>query len=106
MRKPFLYLSLCLCFYFGDAQKLRKDEKKLISNLEQHIKVLSDDKLEGRRSGSPGEATAADYISREFNLYGLSPKGINGYTQSFTIDDGRKIGDRTELMIDHKKLTL
>ena len=106
MRKPFLYLTLCLCFYITDAQKLRKDEKKLISNLEQHIKYLSDDKLEGRRSGTAGEAAAADYIGREFNLYGLSPKGVNGYAQTFTIDDGRKIGEHTELVIDHSKLNL
>jgi Predicted aminopeptidases len=106
MRKPFLYLTLCLCFYVVNAQKLRKDEKKLISNLEQHIKYLSDDKLEGRRSGSPGEAAAADYIDREFNLYGLSPKGINGYAQTFTIDDGRKIGEHTELLLDHNRLNL
>ena len=106
MRKPFLYLTLTLCIYVVNAQKLRKDEKKLISNLEQHIKYLSDDKLEGRRSGTAGEAAAADYIGREFNLYGLSPRGVNGYAQTFTIDDGRQIGERTELVIDHTKLKL
>ena len=106
MRKPFLYLILSLCVYQLYAQKLRKDEKKLISNLEQHIKYLSDDKLEGRRSGSKGEAAAADYISRQFDLNGISPKGVNGYMQMFTIDDGRKIEDRTELVIDHNRLKL
>ena len=104
MRKPFLYLILSLCIYSVDAQKLRKDEKKLISNLEQHIKYLSDDKMEGRRAGTAGETSAADYIGRQFNLSGLSPKGVNGYVQTFTIDDGRKIGERTQLVIDHNKL--
>lgn len=39
--------------------------------LRQHITYLASDKLEGRRTGTPGANDAAIYIAREFERYGL-----------------------------------
>ena len=42
-----------------------------VERLRAHIEYLASDKLEGRRTGSPGANLAAEYIAREFSRYGL-----------------------------------
>src|SRR6266850_8144339 len=43
-----------------------------------HVKYLSSDELEGRGTGQRGGDMAADYIGKQFALYGLRPAGDNG----------------------------
>ena len=62
-------LSLWLLFVTiqaADAQKLKKTDKAILANLEQHINYLANDKLEGRRTGTIGEKLAYEYISKQF----------------------------------------
>ena len=73
-------------------------------NLRRHIQFLADDKLEGRRTGSPGEKLAMEYISGQFQRNGLSPKGENGFYQAFEVYDGKVIGDSTWFYINGHKL--
>src|SRR6266508_4845711 len=42
-----------------------------VERLRTHIEFLASDKLEGRRTGSPGANLATEYIAREFARYGL-----------------------------------
>jgi aminopeptidase YwaD len=42
-----------------------------VGRLRTHIEYLASDKLEGRRTGSSGANSAAEYIAREFSRYGL-----------------------------------
>jgi hypothetical protein len=42
-----------------------------VERLRAHIEYLASDKLEGRRTGTPGANLAAEYIAREFSRYGL-----------------------------------
>ncbi len=42
-----------------------------VERLRAHIEYLASDKLEGRRTGSPGANLAAEYIAHEFSRYGL-----------------------------------
>ena len=42
-----------------------------IDDLKRHIRVLSDDRMEGRQVGTPGERRAADYIEAEMKRIGL-----------------------------------
>src|SRR5690606_24192998 len=50
------------------------------------VTYLSDDKLEGRNFGSPGETKAGDYIAARFKKLGLKPAGENGtWFQSFAV---------------------
>ena len=42
-----------------------------VERLRAHIEYLASDKLEGRRTGSPGANQAAEYIARELSRYGL-----------------------------------
>jgi len=54
MRK-ILGVVLILLPFIGMAQKLTKADKVLIQNVQNHIKYLASDELEGRRAGSVGE---------------------------------------------------
>jgi len=47
-----------------------------------HIQYLADDKLEGRGTGTKGFATAAAYVTEQFQKAGLQPAGAHGYVQS------------------------
>src|SRR5215472_15757222 len=47
-------------------------------NIEQHVRFLSHDLLEGRGTGQRGGDIAAEYIATQFALYGLKPAGENG----------------------------
>ena len=46
-----------------------------------HIKVLADDKLEGRDTGSRGERAAQAYAIEQLKSAGLEPAGVNGFYQ-------------------------
>lgn len=85
--------------------KVNKEEAALIAGLQTHIGYLADDKLEGRRAGSAGEALAKEYISRQFTDIGLLPKGTSGFYQPFDINDGKEIKPATHLLIngEHQK---
>jgi hypothetical protein len=48
------------------------------------IKFLSDDRLQGRVTGSPGADSAAAYLARRFSEVGLQP-AAGGWFQSFTV---------------------
>lgn len=57
--------------------------------IQKHIKALSDDKLEGRGTGTEGEKKAAAYIEAEFKKLKLQAKGDrNTYLQAFTYKGG------------------
>src|SRR3954470_10035351 len=47
----------------------------------EHVKVIADDKNEGRETGSPGMQRAADYVVKTLKANGISPAGSNGYYQ-------------------------
>lgn len=89
------------------AQKLKKADKAIIANLQEHISYLADDKLEGRRTGSAGEKLAAEYIQKQLENAGLQPKGEDGtYLQSFEVNDGREISPSSHLIINDHDLKL
>ncbi|HEX6427565.1 MAG TPA: M20/M25/M40 family metallo-hydrolase, partial [Niastella sp.] len=88
------------------GQKLKKADKVMITNLQAHIAYLADDKLEGRRAGSNGEKLAREYISNQFQIAGLEPKGEQGWLQPFEIYDGKQINASTLLFINDRELKL
>ncbi len=47
-------------------------------NIEQQVRFLSHDLLEGRGTGQRGGDLAAEYIATQFALYGLQPSGDKG----------------------------
>ncbi len=54
------------------------------SNIYKDVTILSDDALEGRKTGTSGEKKAATYIANRFKEMGLLPKGTNGFYQDFS----------------------
>ncbi|MBN9379155.1 MAG: M20/M25/M40 family metallo-hydrolase [Chitinophagaceae bacterium] len=107
LRIKIVILTLLLPFLTLSAQKLKKADKITLANLETHIRFLADDKLEGRRTGTPGEQSAGDYISIGFSRSGLQPKGDNnGWKQSFEVNEGRQISRETFFMIDNNSLVI
>jgi hypothetical protein len=46
------------------------------------VKVLADDKFEGRDTGSEGEHQAQAYIVGRLKALGVAPAGTNGYYQT------------------------
>lgn len=55
----------------------------MLQNLREDIAYLADDRLEGRETGSPGEALAAAYITQRFEALGLAPGHNNTWLQPF-----------------------
>jgi hypothetical protein len=47
----------------------------------EHIKVLADDNMEGRETGSEGLRKASAYIVEQLKKDGLQPAGVNGFYQ-------------------------
>ncbi|MCW3117888.1 MAG: family metallo-hydrolase, partial [Chitinophagaceae bacterium] len=103
LRLKFGFIFLLTTFLIH-AQKLKKADKAIIANLQKHISYLADDKLEGRRVGTAGEALAMDYIRSEFEQIGLTPKGNDGFAQSFEINDGKQVDSTTYFFIKGKEL--
>ena len=98
---------LLLTVQVANAQKLKKADKAILANLEQHINYLSDDKLEGRRTGTNGEKLAYEYISKQFENAGFEAKGEKGtYLQSFEVNDGKEVRPVSHLIINDQDLKL
>jgi aminopeptidase YwaD len=91
---------------FAISQKLRKADKEIIAELQTDIVSLTNDKMEGRRSGTSGETLASGYIIAGFIKAGLKPLGDSGtYLQLFEIYDGRDITN-TRFTINNVDLNL
>lgn len=105
MRKPLLFLSLFFALTIH-AQKLKKDDRLLLDNLKKHISILAADSLQGRRTGTAGEARAARYLYDAFMAIGLEPKGTVQYLQPFEVYEGRQVNAPTHLSVDGKLLQL
>jgi aminopeptidase YwaD len=104
--KRFLLFAL-LSSQFVTAQKLKKADKVVLTNLQTHIGYLADDKLEGRRTGSAGEKLAYEYISAEFVKSGLIAKGDNGsFIQAFEVNEGKQVNPSSHLIINGFDLEL
>ena len=46
-----------------------------------HVRVLADDSMEGRDTGSAGYQRAADYVVEQFRAAGVEPAGVDGFRQ-------------------------
>jgi aminopeptidase YwaD len=104
VNKKFYTAFVLFIAIVAQAQKLKKEDRQLVSNLQKHIHFLADDKLEGRRTGTAGEATASLYLSNQFTSIGLQPKGTNGFLQPFDVNEGKQINPSSFLTIDGKSL--
>jgi Zn-dependent M28 family amino/carboxypeptidase len=93
------------------AQQPAPPNAPSVERLRAHIEFLASDKLEGRRTGSPGANLAAEYIAREFSRYGqrrsigrdlpgmsiLEADSPKRYLQEFPYVAGVELGKANEL---------
>lgn len=111
MKKLLLLILLVPSVTFAQSKKERKQQERAdkitLQNIQKHIEFLASDKLEGRRTGSRGEAMAMEYIAGQFVKYGLAAKGTEGYVQEFEINEGKQIDDSaTHFTVNDKELQL
>jgi len=95
------------------AQKIKekamaqKADGLLVNNLKKHIGYLASDALEGRRTGTRGEAKAIEYIAGQYKKIGVQPMGDNKtYIQAFDINEGMEIKPGTWLKNSSSNLKL
>jgi hypothetical protein len=74
-----IYLSIAALAAPLAAQRVTEPPRLL-----DDIRFLSDDRLQGRMTGSRGADTAAAYLARRFSQVGLQP-AAGGWFQSFTL---------------------
>lgn len=56
------------------------------AELEQHLRILAHDSLEGRESGCAGHEKALNYLRRQYEKMGIAAlPGTDNYTQRFTL---------------------
>jgi hypothetical protein len=103
MRKTLGFLWVLLPI-LSMAQKLKKADKLLIEHIQNHVKYLASDALEGRRAGSVGEKKAVDYIVAQYQTLGLQPMGTDGFIQAFPIDEGKRLTAGSFLKINNEAL--
>lgn len=105
MDRIIFVLVLAFTLNYSWAQKLKKADRKIVQNLEESVGFLADDKLEGRRTGTPGEKAAYEFIISQLKAAHITPKGNDGYLQAFEINDGKKINSATYFKVDGKAMT-
>ena len=105
MRRLALFLVVLFPFLLN-AQKLKRADKVLIQNLENHIKFLASDELEGRRAGTAGEQKAVDYIVAQYQALKLTPMGEQGFVQSFPIAEGKRFSSNAFIKVNNSSLGL
>ena len=85
-----------------------QQQSSVLDAFRKHINYLASDELEGRATGSKGEALAADYIANVFEEIGLVPKGEKNdhYFQSFTFVKGKEWKGDNYLWLNGQSLSL
>ena len=113
MKQLLLVLALIPAFLFAQSKKVRKAleaqqkaDQVIISNLKNHIQNLTGGNSSDQNSTAGFETKAVEYISTQFKSIGLQPKGTNGFTQQYRIEDGKKIEPSTYLKVSDKKLEI
>ena len=102
--KSALLWSLIVLSGCSASHRLTKKNELLQKTMAGHVTYLSDDRLEGRRTGTAGEKLAMEYIAGQFSNAGLTPKGSDGYFQPFSVNEGKKMGSDCKMIIASKAL--
>jgi len=76
--------ALFLLAFLASAAPLAAQSSQ-VRDIQNDVRYLADDRLQGRKLGSPGADSAAEYIAKRFQRIGLQP-GTQGWFQSFTVD--------------------
>src|SRR5256885_15739190 len=103
MKKFLLKIPVLLIFALGAAAQQP-------ARIQQDVKYLASDALEGRLTGTKGATEAAHYIAKEFSRLGLKPlisKPIetrDRYLQSFPYVAGVSVGKGNSFLFGNRGL--
>ena len=96
-----MYKLLSLLILIAVNQAHAQSIESLQKDIKRHLIYLADDKLEGRRTGTPGEQKACDYICKQFKKNKLTkPNGWDSYVQAFEVNEGKKPSDNNYIKSD------
>ena len=107
--------SICICFSLLliltwsslNAQKLKRADRSIVSNIQSHVNFLTTKNGDERKAGSHGEMLVAEYIRKHFEQSGLRPKGdSSSWFQHFEIYDGKQVLGTSYLNINNHDLVL
>ena len=103
--KNVVFFFLAFLFYAAtNGQKLSKTDRVSFDHLRTHVSYLASDQLEGRRTGTKGEELAYTYIIKQFEKYGVAPKGEKGYLQPFEVNEGKQLLPSSFFIMDGEHL--
>ncbi len=84
MRAIIIVLLATIAFGCKEKADSKNNIETLNISMNEDVRILANDSLNGRRTGTQGEKMAADYIAKRFNNLGLQPKGTDSFFQDFT----------------------
>ncbi len=94
------FISLFLLF----AGELSATNLSVENTLQNHVKYLTSNELQGRLTGSAGEQLATQYIATLFKDLKLEPAGDNGtYFQEFNFTAGVLLGKNNLLSVTNQQ---
>ena len=64
-----------------------------------HIQFLADDKMQGRNVGTPEFQQAVQYVSGQFQKFGLKPAGTSGYLQPIKFESRKLVQEKSSLTL-------
>jgi hypothetical protein len=97
MKKIFLIIFLLTVTLIAQNNpEITADEIK------SHITYLASDDLEGRMTGTKALYTAADFLKKEFESYGLKPLFDGSYFQEFPFMEKLEVSDKNSVKIFDK----
>ncbi|MBA4410919.1 MAG: hypothetical protein C0397_16030 [Odoribacter sp.] len=100
-----LGIVLLVLFAFSFTKGKIKSPEVTVDELKKHINYLASEDLKGRRTGTPGDSLAAEYISKELKEIGLVPLYDKGF-QKFRVTDKIITGPANSLILNGESLKL
>jgi len=81
-----LYIGLSTCVLGSAMEHLGIIDEISIDSIKTHVRILGDDKMQGRATGAEGERRAGDYILAKLKAYNVAPAILNrSYIQNLPL---------------------
>ncbi|MEO1336221.1 MAG: peptidase M28, partial [Myxococcota bacterium] len=91
--------------YKGGAESVAAEltgtsAKFTADDVQRHVVALTSVEMDGRLTGTSGEARATAYVADVFKKLGLEPAGDDGFFQPFEFTSGVKLGSPNVLVVE------
>ena len=99
MKQSLVLVSLCMFLVSGSHSQQPAQNHFDGKTWWDYVKILADDNMEGRETGSAGLRKAEAYIVEEIKKDGLEPAGVNGYYQPVKLESRQIIEKESSLAL-------